>query len=116
MKYLHSGFITLLMLLAGAQSAFAQYDYPVPTVVLEPAPFMRVGTPTTFFYIGGIVTLIGIVIGIFAFVFWLMMLVDALQNEKEDKILWVGLIVFLPIIGALLYYFLKKRHRASVAN
>ena len=42
-------------------------------------------------------------------VFWLWMLVDLLKREHfEDKIVWVILMIFPPIlvIGTILYYFL----------
>ncbi len=62
-------------------------------------------------------TLLGLIfftIGIFVFVFWLKMLIDAIKNEKEDKTMWVLLIIFLHVLGALIYYFVKKRHRVTV--
>ena len=45
-------------------------------------------------------------------VFWIMMLIDAVQrkfSKENDKILWVLVIVLAGIIGALLYYFMVKR-------
>ena len=45
--------------------------------------------------------------------FWLWMLIDLLQRKKfEDKLVWLVAIIFLNILGAILYYFLvysKKR-------
>lgn len=47
---------------------------------------------------------------IFAFIFWLLMLVDAIKNSpKEMKLIWVIVIVFTNIIGAFIYYFLEKK-------
>jgi cytochrome bd-type quinol oxidase subunit 2 len=46
--------------------------------------------------------------GLLFFVFWIIMLVDsATRKFKEDseKIVWVIVIVFTGIIGALIYYF-----------
>jgi hypothetical protein len=61
------------------------------------------------------------VIAMFAFacfVFWVYMIVDCLRKTKfNDKLVWVVVLVFLHIIGALLYYSLvyrgegKKRRR-----
>jgi len=55
----------------------------------------------------------GMFLGIFGIIFllttifWIWMLVDLLQRKKfEDKLVWVLVLVFLHIIGALLYYFL----------
>jgi hypothetical protein len=55
------------------------------------------------------------IIALLVFVFWIWMLIDAIQNKgltDGEKIGWVLAIVFLHIIGALLYYFIgrSKRH------
>ncbi|MBI4009674.1 MAG: PLDc N-terminal domain-containing protein [Candidatus Aenigmarchaeota archaeon] len=40
-------------------------------------------------------------------VFWIWMLIDLLQRRKfEDKLVWVLVMIFLFILGAVLYYFL----------
>ena len=62
-----------------------------------------------------IVALIGlaILIAIAAFVFWVYMIVDCLKRKKfEDKLVWIVVLVFLHIIGALLYYFIVYREPA----
>ena len=54
---------------------------------------------------------IAIAIGIFLFVFWLFMLVDCLKRDfKRDyeKIVWVLVMIFLHILGAIIYYFVVK--------
>jgi cytochrome c oxidase assembly factor CtaG len=56
--------------------------------------------------------LLMLVIGILALVFWIYMLVDSIKRkykDHNDKIVWVLVIVFLGIIGALVYYFVVKR-------
>lgn len=53
-----------------------------------------------------------VALGIFAFVFWIIMLVDAVQRKfksDNDKIVWVLIIIFTQIIGALIYYFIVKK-------
>jgi len=56
-----------------------------------------------------ILLFVGIVIVILAFVFWIWMLIDCLMRKKfEDKLIWVIVILFLHVIGAILYYFLVK--------
>jgi NADH:ubiquinone oxidoreductase subunit 6 (subunit J) len=66
---------------------------------------------------GGLVilaVLFGLVIfalAVLVFVFWISMLIDCLKRKfKEDseKIVWVIVIVFTGIIGALIYYFIVK--------
>lgn len=50
-------------------------------------------------------------IGILLFVFWLWMLIDCLKRDFKgnyDKIVWVLVLIFLHILGALIYYFVVK--------
>ncbi|OGL94748.1 hypothetical protein A2317_00965 [Candidatus Uhrbacteria bacterium RIFOXYB2_FULL_41_10] len=51
------------------------------------------------------------VISIAFFVFWIWMLVDAIQNQKEDRPMWILIIVFLNFLGSIIYYFSEKRKR-----
>jgi hypothetical protein len=53
---------------------------------------------------------------ILASIFWIWMLIDALVNEPttEQKILWFLVIFFLHIIGALIYFFVRRGGRARV--
>lgn len=48
-----------------------------------------------------------------AFVFWIWMIVDVVTKEPpgNDKIVWVLIVVLLHWIGALIYYFVRKRPR-----
>jgi len=51
-------------------------------------------------------------IGILAFIFWIFMLVDALKRKFKtdgEKIAWVLVVIFLQILGAIIYYFVVKR-------
>jgi Phospholipase_D-nuclease N-terminal len=50
---------------------------------------------------------------ILASLFWLWMLIDALTNEPttNDKILWFLVIFFLHLLGAVIYYFVRKQGR-----
>jgi hypothetical protein len=43
------------------------------------------------------------------FVFWLFMLIDLIKNDHIDKLFWVLIMIFLNLIGALLYYFMVKK-------
>ncbi len=54
------------------------------------------------------------ILALLAFVFWIWMLIDAIQNKgltDGEKIGWVLAIVFLHIIGALLYFFIGRSKR-----
>ena len=57
--------------------------------------------------IKSIVTLIVYSVYVFLISFILWMTVDA---SKQDRFWWVVLIVGVPIIGAVLYYFTEKKH------
>ena len=68
--------------------------------------------------ITGIISLFFIVLfgtlALLATVFWIWMLIDAIQNKgltDGEKIGWVLAIVFLHIIGAILYYFIGRSKR-----
>ena len=51
-----------------------------------------------------------IILGICLFVFWLMMLIDAIKHSPEKtKIVWVLVIIFTHIVGAFVYYFVEYR-------
>ena len=39
-------------------------------------------------------------------VFWLSMLVDCLKGNRSDKVAWVIVILFLPLLGAALYFWI----------
>ena len=54
------------------------------------------------------------IIALLACVFWIWMLIDAIQNKgltDGEKICWVLAVVFLHIIGALLYFFIARSKR-----
>lgn len=58
-------------------------------------------------------------LAIVAFAFWIWMLVDCLVHEPGDsneKIVWTIVIVFLQVIGAILYFLLRRRRRLAAAS
>lgn len=58
---------------------------------------------------GIILFLLFFALGIWATVFWIMMIVHAAKNNIENKAMWIILMVFTGIIGSLIYYFVVKR-------
>ncbi len=55
-------------------------------------------------FVGGLI--------LFSLVFWLWMLIDCILNEKlqdKERLLWVIIIIFAAIIGAILYLALGKK-------
>jgi uncharacterized membrane protein YhaH (DUF805 family) len=69
--------------------------------------------------LGGLIvlflTIMAIVFGLAVMVFWIWMLVDAIQNKRlsdGEKIGWVLAIVFLHFLGSILYFFIGRAKRA----
>ena len=49
-------------------------------------------------------------------VFWVWMIVECATKEPNhgnDKIVWIVIIVFTHLIGALIYYFFRRPQRIS---
>lgn len=56
--------------------------------------------------------LLAVAIGIFSFVFWILMIIDAAQRKSlsdGERIAWILVLVFVGIIGAIIYYFAVKK-------
>ncbi|MGO4879523.1 MAG: PLDc N-terminal domain-containing protein [Bryobacteraceae bacterium] len=48
------------------------------------------------------------------FAFWIWMIVDCATHEPatgNDKLVWIVIIIFTHIIGALIYYIVRRRPR-----
>ena len=67
------------------------------------------------FAIGGAMMLIFVLIGLAATVFWIWMLVDAITRpmDSTQKLIWVLVIVFLHVLGALVYFFVGRNGSRS---
>jgi hypothetical protein len=55
-------------------------------------------------------------IAIMATVFWIWMLVDCAMKEPSqgnDKIVWILVILFTHLIGAALYFFIRRPKRIA---
>lgn len=58
-------------------------------------------------------------IAILATIFWLWVLVDCLTKEPStgnDKVAWVLFVLMVPVIGALIYYFVRRPERIKAAS
>jgi len=56
--------------------------------------------------------LLAVALGIFSFVFWILMIIDAAQRKSlsdGERIAWILVLVFVGIIGAIIYYFAVKK-------
>ena len=71
--------------------------------------FGFMGMPNFGMFVGlGIVVMLAF---LFLLVFWLWMVVDCLKRDfKKDveKIVWVLVLIFLHLLGAMIYYFVVK--------
>ena len=50
-------------------------------------------------------------LAVLSMVFWIWMLIHAIQNKgltDTEKIIWVLVIVFLHVLGALIYFFVGR--------
>ncbi len=53
-------------------------------------------------------------VGLLSFGFWIWTLVDCVTKEPakgNEKILWVLIIVLLQLLGALIYFFVRRPQR-----
>lgn len=51
-------------------------------------------------------------------VFWIWAIVDIVQNEpagSNDKVVWLLIVIFLHLLGALIYFF-ARRHQRVLQN
>jgi hypothetical protein len=65
---------------------------------------------------GAIVTLFLILLGLALCIFWIWMLVSAIQNNGlngMERLIWVLVIIFLHFLGAFLYLLLGHPKRLS---
>lgn len=70
--------------------------------------FFTIGIFGMFFVFGMMV------LSFIAFIFWILMLVDCVKRKFKDdteKIIWILVIFFAHIVGALIYYFVVKINR-----
>jgi nitrate reductase gamma subunit len=64
--------------------------------------------------INALVGLIVLCVVIAIFAFWIWMIVDCATKEPSegnDKLVWIVIILFAQIIGALIYYFVRRPQR-----
>ncbi len=73
--------------------------------------------PSMLFSIGAFLILLSIILAVALVVLWLWMLIDCLKRPDDKfayggnnaKIVWILVIIFTGLIGALIYYFLIKK-------
>ena len=57
----------------------------------------------------GVLAVVLPIIAVAGFIFWLMMVIHAASNPIENKALWIIVLIFTGIFGAIIYYFVVKR-------
>ena len=58
-------------------------------------------------------------IAILATIFWIWVLVDCLTKEPSegnDKVAWVLFILLVPLLGAIIYYFVRRPERVKAVG
>jgi undecaprenyl pyrophosphate phosphatase UppP len=58
---------------------------------------------------------VGIIIAVITTIFWIWMLIDCLQNRRiqgVEKLIWVLVILFLHVLGAVLYFAIGREQSA----
>lgn len=69
-----------------------------------------------FFPINAIMFLMFAGLAIASTLFWLWTLIDCAMNEPSqgnDKLIWVIIIVFTQLLGALIYFFFRRPKRIA---
>lgn len=65
--------------------------------------------PQWFSWAPWVMFIIFLPLSILFFIFWIKMLIHAIEHQKENKVVWVLVIVLLQVLGAIIYYFTEKR-------
>jgi hypothetical protein len=55
-----------------------------------------------------------LILGIIASIFWIWMLIDCLMSSlpSTEKLIWALVILFLHVLGAIIYFFVVRNGRA----
>jgi sterol desaturase/sphingolipid hydroxylase (fatty acid hydroxylase superfamily) len=81
----------------------------------EPSPvFMLI--PCLFMVLWILVVVAGVAAGVLGTAFWIWMIVDCAKKEKDEgntKLVWILVILFAHIIGAAIYYFVRRPQRRT---
>jgi hypothetical protein len=62
-----------------------------------------------FLFISG---LFGALVSLVCFVIWLWLLIDCIKNPNltsNERIIWVLVIIFLPCLGSIIYFFAGRK-------
>jgi len=64
----------------------------------------------------GAFLILWILISLAVFIFWIWMLIDVLGSNMptSEKLLWGLVVFFLPLIGSLIYFFVRRGSTRTV--
>lgn len=65
------------------------------------------------------IILIGFGCGILGTIFWIWMLIDCANNEPSegnDKLVWILIIALTHLLGAMLYFFIRRPQRITLTG
>lgn len=91
-------FIFIASMLTIAQTAFAQCTVNGKNVPCD-----------QFFSAFGWIFVIMLIVFLAFGIFWLWMLIDCIQRDFKDKVLWIIILLFASFIGAIIYFFVVKK-------
>jgi len=66
--------------------------------------------------LGGLEILIILMFPLFTLILWVWALVDLLRSsfaDQTNKLIWTLVIIFLPLLGALLYFWIGQEQKLS---
>jgi heme/copper-type cytochrome/quinol oxidase subunit 2 len=64
--------------------------------------------------VAAVFSLLFLLVALCGFLFWLWMLIDCATKEPDQgntKIVWIIIIVFTNLVGALVYFFVQRAKR-----
>ncbi len=103
MKKFSSFVISFFMMMIVAQQTLAVCTYNGEVVPCDQIPKWPLALIGIFF-----------IFMMLMLAFWVWMIVDVAKYEKEDLAMWILIIVLTGFIGAIIYYFVKKRNRKAL--
>lgn len=56
---------------------------------------------------------IAVLLILFTFILWIIAFIDVLRNEftGSNKLIWLLAVVFVPLIGAICYFFIGRKQK-----
>lgn len=64
--------------------------------------------------IAALILILTMTFALFFFIFWVYNLIDAIRSDfdpKEMKLIWILMMIFVPVIGTMLYIIVGKQQR-----